>query len=238
VLAGGVSAAGWFLVDAEHKWQQIEQSGREAYAWEKKGIDCWNRDDWAGAASAYRQCLKMEHNPHVQYELSQALEAQGKLDEAEEAGRAAVDGYQVDSDGPYVDSMKSIAATYANQLGDVLWAKKEYGPALNAYARAAAFTPKDAEFQRNIALKNYTLKRYPTAYQHALQATQLDDNSADNWRTLGDVLAAESRFVESAKAYKNATLLDPKDKEAWKGLATALEKQGRHKEAKEAAMRL
>jgi tetratricopeptide (TPR) repeat protein len=116
--------------------------------------------------------------------------------------------------------------------GDVLYAKKEYRPAMEAYAKAASLDPNDGNALYSAALSAFNLGDTKAQLQYAelsIQKGSLTPGSA--FFLAGDAHHKERRFTQAIEAYRRAIGAKQDLYEAYRRLSEVLRVENRLNEA-------
>jgi tetratricopeptide (TPR) repeat protein len=154
---------------------------------------------------------------------AEALEAQGKWDEAEKEYKSIL------QKNPQLAGIHFL-------LGRLLLSKPDPGPTVADEAKK--------EFQQELELDpanagaEYVLgelareqNQWPEAIQHFSRATELDTGFGDAFLGLGTSLLSAKKFAEAIPSLQTAVKLEPRNPGAHYNLATALTRVGRKEEA-------
>jgi tetratricopeptide (TPR) repeat protein len=154
---------------------------------------------------------------------AEALEAQGKWDEAEKEYKSIL------QKNPQLPGIHFL-------LGRLLLSKPDPGPTVAEEAKK--------EFQQELELDpanagaEYVLgelareqNQWPEAIQHFSRATELDTGFGDAYLGLGIALLSAKRFPDAIPPLQTAVKLEPRNPASHYNLATALNRVGRKEEA-------
>jgi len=154
---------------------------------------------------------------------AEALEAQGKWDEAEKEYKALL------QNNPQGSGIHFL-------LGRLLLSKPDPGPTAAEEARK--------EFQQELSIDptnagaEYVLgelareeSQWPEAIKHFSRATELDTGFGDAFLGLGSALLSAKQFSEAIPPLRSAVRLEPRNPAAHYNLGTALTRAGRKEEA-------
>jgi tetratricopeptide (TPR) repeat protein len=154
---------------------------------------------------------------------AEALEAQGKWDEAEKEYKSIL------QKNPQLPGIHFL-------LGRLLLSKPDPGPTVAEEAKK--------EFQQELELDpanagaEYVLgelareqNQWPEAIQHFSRATELDTGFGDAYLGLGIALLSAKRFPDAIPPLQTAVKLEPRNPASHYNLATALSRVGRKEEA-------
>ena len=157
-------------------------------------------------------------NPFYFSNLGNALQAQGKLDEAVAAYRRAI-------------GIKPDYAEAHSNLGNALTNQGKLDEAIAAYRRAIGIKPDYAEAHSNLgnALTNQgKLDEAIAAYRRAIG---IKPDYAEAHSNLGNALTNQGKLDEAVAAYRRAIGIKPDYAEAHSNLGNALRDQGKLDEA-------
>jgi tetratricopeptide (TPR) repeat protein len=117
------------------------------------------------------------------------------------------------------------------QLGNLLYASKEYEAAIASYDQAVKLKPDyhQAWYNRGIALDD--LGRFEEAIASYDQAVKLKPDDHEAWNNRGIALDDLERFEEAITSYDQAVKWKPDKHEAWYNRGNALFNLGRFEEA-------
>jgi tetratricopeptide (TPR) repeat protein len=188
----------------------------------------------------------------VQHGLGNALQAQGKLDDAITAYRQALDldpkytqahislgnallqQRQLDDAIAAYRQALDIDPKYApvhNNLGLALQRQGKLDDAITAYRRSLDIDPKYALAHYNLGNALYKQGQRDAAIREYRAALALDPKSALAHHGLGNALMDKGHLDEAIREYREALRLDPKDANAHTNLGIALSKKGEPDEA-------
>jgi len=155
------------------------------------------------------------------FQESYDQEAVGKNQEA----LSALDRLSAEQNGSYVALLRKGWLRY--RLG-------KHAPAIEAYAKAIALTPKAVEPRLGILLPLLATKQWAGLEKHARDLLKLDPESYLGTLRLAFALYNESKLVEARALYQKVVDAYPSDPEARAGLGWALLKLHKNKAAAEA----
>lgn len=185
-------------------------------------------------------------------ERAMALNAQGRLGEAEAACRAILRAHPKDNTARHLLGVvlcragrlaegervlrQVVAAAPGNadalrHLGDCLHAQGRFGDAADILARLAALAPRDALAHLGLAVSLHAGGRAEQALAAYLRAIELDPTQADACLGLGDALCDLGRHDEAQAAYARALELRPDWPEALTHAGLAVQQAGRLEDA-------
>ncbi len=151
-------------------------------------------------------------------ERARALRLEGKLAEAVEAYRQALE-------------LKPDFAEAWSNLGDALGAIGDKSGEIGAYRRAIEINPGLAPAWSNLGSALLEAGQIGEALLTCGRATELDPDFAAGWNNLGNALHQCGEHEEAVKACESALRLAPGAAEAWSTLGAALHSLGRYDDA-------
>jgi tetratricopeptide (TPR) repeat protein len=154
---------------------------------------------------------------------AEALEAQGKWDEAEKEYKSIL------QKNPQLAGIHFL-------LGRLLLSRPEPGPtvaedAKKEFQQELQIDPTNAGAEYVLGELAREQSQWPEAIQHFSRATELDTGFGDAFLGLGSVLLSAKRFSDAITPLKAAVKLEPRNPGAHYNLATALTRSGRKEEA-------
>lgn len=158
--------------------------------------------------------------PAFHYKLGVALQSAGRLLDAEESYRTALE-----LDGNHAKAL--------NNLGSLLHARGQLGAAIEKYDRALEVQPDLLEAARNLAIAWLLRGDAERAEHFARRALRLEPNSSQLHSQLADALARSGKHDEALAAYRRALELEPNFAEAWSDLGFLCELRGEMADAME-----
>lgn len=162
-------------------------------------------------------------DPELHSHRALALLEMGKLEEAEDAARRAINlnpGYAVGH----------------NNLGIILRARGNLKDAAASYRDALALKPDYLKAHNNLGDLLLRRRRYAEAEESYRQALELDPDSAEAYNSLGAVLWEEGKLDEAESVLRCAMDLNPDFARAYNNLGNVQRDQGNPKDA-EASLR-
>ena len=171
------------------------------------GLSCWKDGDLAKAESSFGRVLSIapDHLKGLQ-NLSRVLIEQGRVDEASDLLRVAVD----------VDRASNV--TY-RLLGRVFSIQGHEDEAVDAYWQAIILEGEDGWAMNNMALILIEHGRHDEAVSALARAVTLRNDVASFHNNLGIALERVGYFSLAASAYRSALLADPEYDKATQNLA-------------------
>lgn len=151
----------------------------------------------------------------AQYQLAVALELEGRLAEAAEAYRAAL------------ELQPDHSPAHAN-LGAALRSQGRLAPALEHLTRAVELDPALFRAHHNLAQVQHDLGNLPEAIAGYRCALQLCPESYESLVNLGTVLHEAGQFDEAVAVLRQAITLQPQRSEAFNNLGQCWQSQGRY----------
>ncbi|MDA8254865.1 MAG: tetratricopeptide repeat protein, partial [Betaproteobacteria bacterium] len=146
------------------------------------------------------------------------LAAQGKLDQAVSALRAAI-------------AMQPDAAFIHSNLGGILHRMGRFDEAIEAYRRALSIQPELAEVRSNLGLTLQAMGKLDAAVQSYRTALSIKPNYAAAHFNLGVALQKQGEDQAAAESYQRMLALQPDYAQAHSNLGAALESQGKADDA-------
>jgi tetratricopeptide (TPR) repeat protein len=174
---------------------------------------------WSDPATLWKDCVaKSPEKARPHNNLGQALETQGKLDEAISHYRQSL---QVKPDN---------AESY-NNLGNVLLAQGKFDEAISHFRQALRIKPNFAEAHYNLGIRLAIQGKSDEAISHYRQALQVKPDYAKAHNNLGNALSAQGKFDEAISHYRRALEINPNLAEAHSNMGIRLTVQGKFDEA-------
>jgi tetratricopeptide (TPR) repeat protein len=154
---------------------------------------------------------------------AEALEAQGKWDDAEKEYKAILQR------NPQLPGVHFL-------LGRLLLSKPDAGPASAEEAKKEfeaelAIDPTNAGAEYVLGELARQQTQWPDAIKHFSRATELDASFGEAFLGLGTTFLTEKRFAEAIPPLQTAVKLEPRNPGAHYSLATALSRAGRKEDA-------
>jgi tetratricopeptide (TPR) repeat protein len=175
--------------------------------------------DAEGALARYDSLLaRVSNSPKVWNERGVTLHQVGRLDEAEESYRRALD-----LDEGYALAWNNIGVAAAHR-GDQESAEAAFRRALEIQAEL-----NDARL--NLGLLWVLADRHDSSLQLHRDMLKVDSSRADAWNGLGSALMAMDRFAEARNAFARAVEANPNFPPARYNLSFALARLGEHEDA-------
>lgn len=174
----------------------------------------------AGDAAAEPQKKKSqagEKSPQYQYEKGAIALRYGLTDEAIRYGKLGIS-----LDPEHFNSW--------NLLGSAYYTNGEYGPAAEAYGKAAVLKPDAADVQRNLGLAWIELKNTEKASAALKKAFELDED-AEAAYYLGRLFYVEKRFDEALEYALKSIQKNGRSAKAYNLKGVILNQMGRYPEA-------
>jgi tetratricopeptide (TPR) repeat protein len=162
--------------------------------------------------------IKRPHSPRAQYDLADTLEQAGRIQEATEHYRLAVQ-----ENPSYTDAL--------NNLGHVLYASGNFAEAETYLQRAVQLKPDLAIAHFNLGYVLAQLGKPQDALSELELAIKLKPDYVEARTNLGIVLAMSGRISGAIDEWEQAIRLDPRAAEAHSNLAFALSQTGEAREA-------
>jgi tetratricopeptide (TPR) repeat protein len=170
---------------------------------------------WRDSISLYEHTLKVtRRNPLIHTTLGQALDAQGKLDQAM---------------AHYAEALRLDPhyATAHKHLGLDLEEQGKLDQAIDHYAEALRLEPHYAEAHNNLGVALAQQGKLDQAMAHYAEALRLKPDLAGAHNNLGIALAAQGKLDQAMAHYAEALRLNPDFAEAHNNLGLALAAQGK-----------
>jgi tetratricopeptide (TPR) repeat protein len=207
--------------DAEALWRQaVERLPQNALARVNLGIMLRWRQKQAAAEAAYREALVLDpKHALAHFNLGNLLRELNKPDEALQAFRRAA------ACNPRLPDPHSATGAL---LCDV---KRDYQGARDAFLRALAIDPDDAEAHRMLSVVHGNMGGSAEALAEARRAVELDPGDARAYAVLGTALTRLGRHEQAVDAYRHAVRLKPNDFYIHHSLGLSLRRAGRLEEA-------
>jgi tetratricopeptide (TPR) repeat protein len=177
-----------------------------------------NRDYRSAVAMWSNVVAQHPDNARAQNDLGIALRRAGRVEEAIECYRRAID---VDPEGE---------AGWSN-LGKALAQLGRYDEAIEPYEHSLAIDPDHALVWNSYGVALQRLGRLDEAMQAFRRSLEADDTLALPHRNLATILTNRGRIDEAIAELRRSLELDPNDHEAHYMLASLLEQQGEYHEA-------
>jgi tetratricopeptide (TPR) repeat protein len=154
---------------------------------------------------------------------AEALEAQGKWDDAEKEYKALL------QKNPQIVGIHFL-------LGRLLLSKPDPGPtaaeeAKKEFQQELVVDPTNAGAEYVLGEVAREESQWPEAIKHFTRATELDAGFGDAFLGLGSALLSAKQFSEAIPPLQSAVKLEPRNPGAHYNLATALTRAGRREEA-------
>jgi arylsulfatase A-like enzyme/Tfp pilus assembly protein PilF len=179
------------------------------------GEAAMGQQEWDEASVEFKRCLEL--NPHFDQAmlgLARALSSQGKMDEAKQWTRQAI---QYNS--------QSYRAWYF--LG-ALEAQDDKQTAISDYQKAVSIQGNFAPARRDLGLLQFQQQNYSEAAKQLAQAAALGINDAALYNDLGISYSRTGRHHQAVSSYQQALRLDPNLGQAHLNLGFAYEQLKRN----------
>ncbi|MDJ1175316.1 tetratricopeptide repeat protein [Roseofilum capinflatum] len=184
----------------------------------QQGEAAYNSGNYAQAELIWRRVINQKPDSVAYVWLGIALRNQGKLPEAVQSYRRAL---QLDPE---------YALAHYN-LGLALYDQGKLPEAVQSYRRALQLDPEYAAAHNNLGLALSDQGKLPEAVQSYRRALQLDPEYAAAHNNLGLALSDQGKLPEAVQSYRRALQLDPEYALAHYNLGLALYDQGKLPEA-------
>jgi len=233
----------WLLGSLQKRWEASEDVCRAlvrawprfGWGWRKLGYTCEEREDWAGAADAYREALRVESWENARADilenLTRALVALGRHAEAAGAFRE-----WLRLEPARLEAWQGLARALG-ESGD--WEEATF--AAKRVLRLSLANP-SAQLERyrawcTLGWLDQRQKRWPEAESAYRQATRLDGKRPDAWDAWIKMLLDNKSWNRAASVARRQTKKMPDHHAAWCHLACALAGRGDSGADAEAAAR-
>ncbi len=157
-------------------------------------------------------------NAMAHYNLGTTLAAGGRIDEAIEHYRKAL------------EIKPGYAEAYVN-LGNAMAARGQMDEAIARYRKAAEINPGYAEAYNNLGNAMAARGRSDEAIEHYRKALEIKPDYAEAHNNLGNAMAARGRIDEAIEHYRKALEINPDYAEAHNNLGNGMAARGRIGEA-------
>ena len=165
------------------------------------------------AVEFIRRAISVNPSPSMHYNLGNALQAQGKLDEAVEHYRKAL-------------ALKPDYAEAHTNLGNALQAQGHLAAAAESYRRALALKPDLAVTHYNLGNVLQAQGKLGEAVGSYRKALALKPDYAEAHYNQGNALQAQGKIDEAVASYRKALAFRPDYAEAHNNLGNVLRKKG------------
>jgi predicted O-linked N-acetylglucosamine transferase (SPINDLY family) len=222
LLAAVCQARGDRASAAEHLAQACVRQPQNADLWLRL-VAAWETlRRWDAVESAAGRLLELRPgDPHVENSLANALQAQGKLDEAEAIYRHAL------GTAPQTERIWS-------NLGTLLQRRNRLAEAEQAYRHAIDIDPLQPQPLNNLGTILRTLGRNEEAEKAYRRALAIRPTYAEAQFNLGCLLQSIGKADAAEAAYRGALTIEPGYVKAAYNLATVLDRPGRLADAEQA----
>lgn len=202
------------LQDAESLYRKIlERDDRQADAWHLLGTIAHQIGDFAVAIDLIGHAIELDsRNANFHCNLGNALLASGRIDEAEQSYRRALD-------------RKHDFALARFNLSSLLAQTGRVDEAIAGYERAIKLKPDFVEAHYNLALLFQGQHRWDAASSEYQRTLQLRSDHADAWNNLGLVLKQLGSIANAIECHRNAIKFKPGSAEAFNNLGVAYREQ-------------
>lgn len=183
------------------------------------GMTIWRNRDYQSELSIWSDTLaKRPNNPRAHNNLGDALARQGRLEEAANHLRRAI---QIKSD--YADAH--------NNLGVVLAFEGESQQAILHYQKAIAIRPEYAKAHSNLGVEWAQVGRWEQALTHYRKAIAIQPTYAGAYSNAGVALSHLGRMEEAIFHFQESLRLEPESAIVYNNLGNVYFRQGNLKEA-------
>jgi tetratricopeptide (TPR) repeat protein len=186
-------------------------------AWIAGSALAFARASDAPAEPQKKKAQSNEKSPQYQYEKGAIALRYGLTDEAIRYGKLGT-------------ALDPEHFNCWNLLGSAYYTKGEYGPAAEAYGKAAALKPDDADVQRNFGLAWIELKETEKAHAALKKAFELGED-AEAAYYLGRLFYVEKKFDEALEYVLKSIQKDGRSAKAYNLKGVILNQMGRYAEA-------
>ena len=208
------------LHEAERLYRQILAADpRHADSLHLLGVIAYQVGRHDLAADLINRAITINVNDPVYHSnLSNALKAQGRLDEAVACCRKAI-------------YLKPGFAEAHNNLGNALKDQGKLDEAVACYRQALVLKPDFAEVHNNLGNALKDQRKLDEAVDCYRQALVLEPDYAEAHNNLGITLKDQGKLDEAVDCYRQALVLEPDYAEAHNNLGITLKDQGKLDEA-------
>ncbi len=180
-------------------------------------------EQYPEAIAAYRRTLLLDPtNAQAYHNLAFVYARNGDYERA-------VDQYQQAIERHEDEGAKAIAL---NGLGDVYVALDQYLDAINAYERAIAIDPEQAQSWNSIGDVHRLSGDSEAAIEAFRQAVRIDPEHSAAWNSLGDLYADLERDDEAIEAYLRVIELEPDSAWPYNNLGFIYAKRNEYEKAR------
>ncbi|MCW3102732.1 MAG: tetratricopeptide repeat protein [Bacteroidetes bacterium] len=178
-----------------------------------KGIELYDKGDYAGAIAEYEKALKIDSKSALaNYEMASTYFAMEKYDKAIERVDVVID-----ENKDYVDQAYILKGSAQDLMGKSKDAIKTYKKGLKNF-------PQSHLLHYNLAYTYYNMKEYKDAEGELQEALKIKPSHASSHLLLGYIMRAQGSRVKSLLSFYNFLLLEPTGKRA-KNAFAALDEQ-------------
>jgi Tfp pilus assembly protein PilF len=177
-------------------------------------LAAWQTSFWRDDETLWRHALACTpENSEAEFSLAEALDRQGRRDDAVAHYRRAQKG----------------ATDFApfNSLGRVFAVEGNYDEAITQFRRALEFEPNSALIHTNLGMALSRQGRADEAREHFRRALEIDPRDARAHRELAHLLSLDQNTDEARAELEQAVELDPRDTVARGNLGSVLLEQGK-----------
>lgn len=195
--------------------------GNDAYAHTTLGLIDTERGQHGSAIFHFEYALERDPSlTRARRGLARALEAAGRIDEAERTYRDAI-------------AQEPAYWSGYNDLGKFYIRRARYEDAAEQFKAVIQRAPQNVVGHRNLGAAYY----YSGDIDEAVEAFQAANDISPTYATynnIGAMLVARGRPSEAAEAYRHALDIKDRDYRVWSAYAEALRVSSQHKQAEEA----
>jgi len=203
-----------------HAFQQLKrwtEREKDAAVLRGKANDLLAKSDARGAATIYREALKLDpNNAKAYYNLSLALEQLGERREEKQILEVAA-------------KLDPNLAEAHNRLGILSMAEEKMSEAEREFKVAVATNPAYAEAKNNLAVLFGRQGKYSEATGLLLEAMKDDPQYVEAYVNLGLLLASQGKYAEAEQQLYNALRISPDNRSALAALRLVEKELARHK---------
>lgn len=209
-----------------HARQWVNAQPKNAAGWFYLGIAYSELNQWAKAADAYQQALRLNsENAAAWYNLGAAYIQLNQW-------AKSVDVYQqaLRLDRGSADAWYNLGLAYGKL--------DQLAKAIEAYQQALRLNPEHASAWTNLGAAHYKLNQWEKAMEAYRQALRLKPEDHKTWTNLGLAYDKLGQLAKALDAYQQALRLNTEDGKAWYGLGVAYAGMGRRDQVREVYRRL
>ena len=209
-----------------HLRSAVESAAGEAEAHRMLGMAYWADEQYDNSVDQLQAAIRLRpDDERARVALGAALEAGGRLTEAEQAFKDAIQAVPVSGQAHY-------------RLGG-LYQSQRWSDALRALRSAADLNPVvglDPLFQTMVRAA-LAQPDFDAAIGAAVRRIEVNPNNPEAHRSLADIYVQQGYEAEALAEYSAALLIDRQDADAYSGLAQGHVRAGRYADALDAGRR-